>query len=98
MFTPELVEQAGAQEQRRRLSARLVVYLTLALWLFRDRNCGYRQVMAKLADGLYHQRGAGLLEGSPGAGGWVDAGQGRMGGGGSGTSRTCRGAHRARIV
>ncbi len=61
VFTPELVdaavEAAGAREQRRRLlPARLVVYFVLALWLFRGRNCGYGQVMAKLADGLYHQR------------------------------------------
>ena len=50
----------------------------LALWLFRGRNCGYGQVMAKLADGLYHQRrGADLLAGQldPG-GGWMP-GQGR---------------------
>ena len=67
VFTPELVDaavaDAGAREQRRRLlPARLVVYFVLALWLFRGRNCGYGQVMAKLSDGLYHQRrGADLL-------------------------------------
>jgi hypothetical protein len=83
VFTPELVdaavEEAGAREQRRRLlPARLVVYFTLALWLFRGRNCGYGQVMAKLADGLYHQRrAADLLEGQLDPDGWVDAGQGR---------------------
>jgi hypothetical protein len=83
VFTPELVdaavEGAGAREQRRRLlPARLVVYFTLALWLFRGRNCGYGQVMAKLADGLYHQRrAADLLEGQLDPDGWVDAGEGR---------------------
>ena len=84
VFTPDLVdavvEDAGAREQRRRLlPARLVVYFVLALWLFRGRNCGYGQVMVKLADGLYHQRRAGdLLAGQPlDPGGWVDAGQGR---------------------
>jgi hypothetical protein len=50
----------------------------LALWLFRGRNCGYGQVMVKLADGLYHQRrAAGLLAGDLDPGGWVDAGRGR---------------------
>jgi Insertion element 4 transposase N-terminal/Transposase DDE domain len=83
VFTPELVdaavEAAGAREQRRRLlPARLVVYFTLALWLFRGRNCGYGQVMIKLADGLYHQRrAADLLEGQLDPDGWVDAGEGR---------------------
>ena len=57
VFTPELVDEAvdsaGAREQRRRLlPARLVVYFVLALWLFRGRNCGYGQVMAKLTGGL----------------------------------------------
>ena len=33
-----------------------MVYFVLAVWLFRGRNCGYGQVMAKLADGLYHRR------------------------------------------
>ena len=55
VFTPELVDAAvdaaGAREQRRRLlPARLVVYFVLALWLFRGRNCGYGQVMLKLAE------------------------------------------------
>jgi hypothetical protein len=83
VFTPELVdaavEGAGAREQRRRLlPARLVVYFVLALWLFRGRNCGYGQVMVKLADGLYHQRrAADLLEGQLDPDGWVDAGGGR---------------------
>ena len=55
------------------------MYFVLALWLFRGRNCGYGQVMTKLADGLYHQRRAGeLLDGRQmDPGGWVDAGQGR---------------------
>jgi hypothetical protein len=83
VFTPELVdaavEEAGAREQRRRLlPARLVVYFTLALWLFRGRNCGYGQVMTKLADGLYHQRrAADLLERQLEPDGWVEAGDGR---------------------
>jgi hypothetical protein len=83
VFTPELVDgavdAAGAREQRRRLlPARLVMYFVLALWLYRGRNCGYGQVMAKLADGLYHQRrGADLLAGQLDADGWVDAGGGR---------------------
>jgi hypothetical protein len=83
VFTPELVdsavEEAGAREQRvRLLTARLMVYFTLALWLFRGRNCGYGQVMTKLADGLYHQRrAADLLEGHLDPDGWVDAGGGR---------------------
>src|SRR6266567_1827531 len=82
-FPPEAVDAAvdaaGAREQRRRLlPARLMVYFVLALWLFRGRNCGYGQVMAKLADGLYHQRrGADLLAGRLDPGGWVDAGEGR---------------------
>jgi hypothetical protein len=42
------------------------------------RNCGYGQVMLKLADGLYSRRlGADLLEGRPATGMRVDAGQGR---------------------
>src|SRR5437660_12882991 len=83
-FPPELVDEivevTGTREQRRRLlPARLMVYFVLGLWLFRGRNCGYGQVMAKLADGLYHQRRAGdLLAGQQlDPGGWVDAGQGR---------------------
>ena len=92
-FPPELVDEAvevtGTREQRRRLlPARLMAYFVLALWLFRGRNCGYGQVMAKLADGLYHQRrGADLLAGCLDPGGWVDAGRG--GGGGSRTSPRC---------
>src|SRR5215472_913938 len=83
VFMPELVDaaidEAGAREQRvRLLTARLMVYFTLALWLFRGRNSGYGQVMTKLADGLYHQRrAADLLEGHLDPDGWVDAGNGR---------------------
>ena len=57
---------------------RLAMYFVLALWLFRGRNCGYGQVMTKLADGLYHQRrAADLLDGSIwDPDGWVDAGAG----------------------
>jgi hypothetical protein len=45
-FPPELVDEVievtGTRERRRRLlSARLMVYFVLALWLFRGRNCGY---------------------------------------------------------
>src|ERR1700722_9268088 len=82
-FPPDLVDaavaEAGAREQRRRLlPARLVVYFTLSLWLFRGRNCGYGQVMMKLADGLNHQRqNAGLLESQLDAGGLTDGEQGR---------------------
>jgi Insertion element 4 transposase N-terminal len=82
-FPPDMVDEVvgatGTREQRRRLlPARLMVYFVLALWLFRGRNCGYGQVMAKLADGLYHQRrGADLLAGQLDPGGWVDAGGGR---------------------
>jgi hypothetical protein len=82
-FPPELVDEVveatGTREQRRRLlPARLMVYFVLALWLFRGRNCGYGQVMLKLADGLYCQRrGADLLAGQLDPDGWVDAGQGR---------------------
>ena len=83
VFTADLVDAAvdaaGAREQRRRLlPARLVMYFVLALWLFRGRNCGYGQVMTKLADGLYYQRRAGdLLDGQLDPDGWVDAGAGR---------------------
>ena len=81
VFLPELVDEVigvtGTREQRRRLlPARLVVYFVLALWLFRGRNCGYGQVMSKLADGLYHQRrGADLLAGQLQPDGWVGAGR-----------------------
>ena len=55
-----------------------MVYFVLASWLFRGRNCGYGLVMAKLADGLYHQRsGADLLAGQLDADGWAGAGDGR---------------------
>ncbi len=82
-FPPELVDEVievtGTREQRRRLlPARLMVYFTLALWLFRGRNCGYGQVMSKLADGLYHQRrGADLLAGQLEADGRAGTGDGR---------------------
>ena len=85
-FPPELVDEVievtGTREQRRRLlPARLMVYFVLALWLFRGRNCGYGQVMAKLADGLYCQRrGADLLVGRLAPGGRVDAGTAASGG------------------
>jgi len=68
-FPPELVDEVvgatGTRQPRRRLMpTRMLVYFVLALWLFRGRNCGYGQVMLKLADGLYCQRrGAGLLAG-----------------------------------
>lgn len=84
-FTPELrdapVDEAGAREQRcRLLPTRLAVYFTLALWPFRGRNCGYGQMMTKLADGLYNQRrGADLLSGQLDLDGWVDAGDGQAG-------------------
>jgi hypothetical protein len=83
-FPPELVDEVievtGTREQRRRLlPARLMVYFVLALWLFRGRNCGYGQVLAKLADGLYCQRrGADLLAGRLAPGGRVAAGGGRQ--------------------
>jgi hypothetical protein len=82
-FPPDLVDEVievtGTRERRRRLlPARLMVYFVLALWLFRGRNCGYGQVMIKLADGLYHRRrGEDLLAGDLDPGGWVDAGGGR---------------------
>jgi hypothetical protein len=70
-----VIEATGTREVRRRLlPTRLVVYFVLALWLFRGRNSGYGQVMAKLADGLYHRRrGADLLAGQLDPDGWVDA-------------------------
>ena len=75
----EVIEATGTREQRRRLlPARLMVYFVLALWLFRGRNCGYGQVMAKLADGLYHRRrGEDLLAGRLDPDGWAGAGAGR---------------------
>lgn len=82
-FPPELVDAVVAatdtrEVRRRLLPARLVVYFVLALWLFRGRNCGYGQVMIKLADGLYHRRrGEDLLVGQLDPDGWVDAGDGR---------------------
>jgi hypothetical protein len=82
-FPPDLVDAVVAatdtrEVRRRLLPARLVVYFVLALWLFRGRNCGYGQVMIKLADGLYHRRrGEDLLAGQLDPDGWVDAGDGR---------------------
>jgi hypothetical protein len=82
-FPPDLVDAIVAatdtrEVRRRLLPARLVVYFVLALWLFRGRNCGYGQVMIKLADGLYHRRrGEDLLAGQLDPDGWVDAGDGR---------------------
>ena len=82
-FPPDLVDAVVAatdtrEVRRRLLPARLVVYFVLALWLFRGRNCGYGQVMIKLADGLYHRRrGEDLLAGQLDPDGWVDAGAGR---------------------
>jgi hypothetical protein len=54
-FPPELVDGViassdAAQERRRLLPARLVMYFVLALWLFRGPNCGYGRVMTKLVD------------------------------------------------
>lgn len=62
MFPPELIdeviEETGAREQRyRALPARLMVYFTLALWLF--MRCGYGLVLEKLTAGL---RWAGVSE------------------------------------
>lgn len=79
------VEEAGARERRRQLPARLVVYLVLALWLFRGRNSWYGQVMVTLADGRYRQRRAGTC--------WPDSSWTRMAGwtrgrGGGGSRRT----------
>ena len=82
-FPPDLVDEVieltGTRERRRRLlPARLTVYFVLALRLFRGRNCGYGQVIAKLADGLYHRRrGVDLLARQLDPEGWVNAGQGR---------------------
>ncbi len=61
MFPPELVDRVvvvnDTRELRRRLlTARLVVYFVLALWLFRGRNCGYGQVFGKLVDAVHHRR------------------------------------------
>ena len=74
----EVIEATGTREQRLAAAARLMVYFVLALWLFRGRNCGYGQAMAKLADGLYHRRrGEDLLAGRLDPDGWLDAGAGR---------------------
>ncbi|WP_179855727.1 transposase domain-containing protein, partial [Paractinoplanes atraurantiacus] len=54
-FPPELVDavidQAKARELRKRsLPARLTVYFTLAMWLWREH--GYEEVLRQLIDGL----------------------------------------------
>jgi transposase IS4-like protein/DDE family transposase len=47
----EVIDETGAREQRyRALPARLMVYFTLALWLF--MRCGYGLVLEKLTAGL----------------------------------------------
>ncbi len=62
----QVVDATDSRELRRRLlPARLVVYFVLALWLFRSRNCGYGQVMAKLMDGLWHLRRGDSLPAGP---------------------------------
>ncbi|MDX8035875.1 IS4 family transposase [Lentzea sp. BCCO 10_0856] len=51
----EVIEQAQARELRKRsLPARLTLYFTLALWLFRGR--GYDLVLRNLVDGLAFTR------------------------------------------
>ena len=58
----EVIDQAGVRERRRRLlPARLVVYFTLACWLFRGQ--GYDPVLRALV--------AGLREVGPGWGNWT---------------------------
>jgi len=47
----EVIEAAQARELRKRsLPARLMVYFTLALWLF--AGCGYDTVLRNLVEGL----------------------------------------------
>jgi len=47
----EVIDETGSREQRHRmLPARLMVYFTLALWLF--MRCGYGLVLEKLTTGL----------------------------------------------
>jgi len=76
VYPPELVDRVldetdTAEVRRRLLPSRLVVYFVLALWLFRGRNCGYVQVLARLTDALYFQRrAAALAVGEPGGAGW----------------------------
>ncbi len=55
-----------------------MVYFVLTLWLFQGRNCGYGQVIARLADGLYHNRPRSddLLAGQLDPDGWVGTGTG----------------------
>ena len=81
-FPPELsirsLRRRDSEQRRRPLPPPLMVYFVLALWLFLVRNCGYSQVMLKLADGLYCQRrSADLLARQLDPDSWVDAGQGR---------------------
>ncbi|WP_192029240.1 transposase domain-containing protein, partial [Candidatus Frankia nodulisporulans] len=66
VYPPELVDWVlavtdTAEVRRRLLPSRLVVYFVLALWLFRGRNCGYVQVLARLTSGLHFQRRAAAL-------------------------------------
>ncbi|MCK9879134.1 IS4 family transposase [Frankia sp. Ag45/Mut15] len=76
VYPPELVDRVlavtdTAEVRRRLLPSRLVVYFVLALWLFRGRNCGYVQVLARLTSGLHFQRrAAALAAGEPGGAGW----------------------------
>lgn len=76
VYPPELVDRVlavtdTAEVRRRLLPSRLVVYFVLALWLFRGRNCGYVQVLARLTNGLHFQRRAAVLAaGEPDGAGW----------------------------
>ncbi|ABD11553.1 transposase, IS4 family [Frankia casuarinae] len=76
VYPPELVDRVlavtdTAEVRRRLLPSWLVVYFVLALWLFRGRNCGYVQVLARLTSGLHFQRRAAVLAaGGAGGAGW----------------------------
>jgi hypothetical protein len=72
-----------------------MVYFVLALWLFRGRNCGYGQVMAKLADGLSASSGARTCWPGNWRREWMPGAAGGGGGGGCRTSPRCRGAGRS---
>jgi len=82
VFTPELVDAAvrmpGAEQRRRLLPARLVMYFVLALWLFRAGTAGTAGD-DQAGRRLYHQRAP--VTCWPGSkldpDGWIDAGQGR---------------------
>ncbi|MPZ84250.1 MAG: hypothetical protein GEV28_29150, partial [Actinophytocola sp.] len=55
MFPPVLVDaavaEAGVSQKRRRdLPSRLMVYFTLAMWLWREH--GYEEVLRQLTDGM----------------------------------------------